>query len=571
MRNLYCVYLLVSLVLFGACAKMIPAVPGTPGNNNTNENQPPIQPPPFEPPQIQNSVAELPRVWLDSNVPSLPSSKRTLLVGNGKSYSSCQSAVDAAQPGDEIVIDAGFVCGRFVLKNKGASTEWIHIRSSKTNLLPSQGNRVRKSDSGNMAIVETTTTEAAIDVQTSAHHYFITGLEIRTISSLVPKNFGLVSLGTFTEDTMSEFPHHIMLDRVWIHGAPNVECKRGVSMAGAYQSITDSIVDEIHVFGQDTQAVGGWTGPGPFKITNNELVASTENLMFGGDWTSMPDIIPSDIEIRKNYLHKPVAWKNDVTSNAGVTGKWTVKNLFELKNAKRVLVDGNLMENNWVHAQVGFAIVLTPRSEGDGSITSGEPWVRVQDVTFTNNIVRHSANGINILYQDNYNILAIAQNLHIENNLFYDIGSASWGGGGRLVQLSADDQGPVKIERNTFIKDPGLSSGAILMGENTSGDQLSFTDNLVLDEAYGVFQGGMSPGQVSLTAFGLSVSDFSGNVIAGQSANIYGAWGSVNTFIAPSALSFSSGYSPDINYHLLVHPAAGADISAIDAAFIKGN
>jgi len=39
-----------------------------------------------------------------------------------------------------------------------------------------------------------------------------------------------------------------------------------------------------------------------------------------------------------------------------------VKNSFELKNARRVLAQCNLIENNWADAQAGIAIVFTPRN-----------------------------------------------------------------------------------------------------------------------------------------------------------------------------------------------------------------
>ena len=44
--------------------------------------------------------------------------------------------------------------------------------------------------------------------------------------------------------------------------------------------------------------------------------------------------------------------------------KWTVKNIFELKNAEQVVVDGNILENIWQAGQYGYAIVLTPRNQG---------------------------------------------------------------------------------------------------------------------------------------------------------------------------------------------------------------
>ena len=59
---------------------------------------------------------------------------------------------------------------------------------------------------------------------------------------------------------------------------------------------------------------------------------------------------------------KPLTWRQGSPTFGGIP--WTVKNLFELKNAQRVLVDGNLMENNWGQAQNGFSVLFTVRNQG---------------------------------------------------------------------------------------------------------------------------------------------------------------------------------------------------------------
>src|SRR4029079_11278648 len=61
--------------------------------------------------------------------------------------------------------------------------------------------------------------------------------------------------------------------------------------------------------------------------------------------------------------------------------KWPMKNFFELKNARRVIVEANLFQN--YH---GVAIVITPRNQ-DG----GAPWSTVEDVTVRNNWLRQVA------------------------------------------------------------------------------------------------------------------------------------------------------------------------------------
>src|SRR6266700_6564662 len=123
----------------------------------------------------------------------------------------------------------------------------------------------------------------------------------------------------------------------------------------------------------------GWNGAGPFKIGNNYLEATGENVMFGGADPSIRNLVPSDIEIRHNHFFKPTSWRN----------VWAaVKNLFELKNAQRVFVEGNVFENNWAAAQAGWAVQFTVRNQ-DGRA----PWSTIEDVTFRKNIVRTPGRG----------------------------------------------------------------------------------------------------------------------------------------------------------------------------------
>ena len=57
------------------------------------------------------------------------------------------------------------------------------------------------------------------------------------------------------------------------------------------------------------------------------------------------------------------------------------------------------------------------------------PWAAVRDITFTNNIVRHTAGAFNILGYDDTQPAGsqITQRISIRNNLFYDITPAKWG------------------------------------------------------------------------------------------------------------------------------------------------
>ncbi len=147
-------------------------------------------------------------------------------------------------------------------------------------------------------------------------------------------------------------------------------------------AVVDSHLENFHDAHSDSQAIGGWNGAGPFKIVNNFLEAASENIMFGGADPAIEELVPSDIEIRRNLSTKRLSWKS-----SGVAAK----NAFELKNARRVLVDGNTFEHVWTSGQNGTAIVLKSANQ-EGRCT----WCVTEYVTFSNNIVRDAASGLAI-------------------------------------------------------------------------------------------------------------------------------------------------------------------------------
>ena len=330
----------------------------------------------------------LPAVWLDTTYVA-PTGGTVRPVNAGGDL---QAALDAAQPGDVITLEAGATfTGNYTLPPKSGAG-WIIIRTSAPDSsLPPPGTRITPADAAMLPKVVSATPAPAIATQAGAHHYRLIGLEV-TVGAGVTNNAGvggLVQLGAWqTQTTLDQVPHDIILDRVYVHGSPGVQLRRCVALNSASTAVIDSYISDAHHQTSDAQAIAGWNGPGPFKIVNNYLEGSSENLMFGGGDPAISNLVPSDIEIRGNHFFKPLSWKSDDPSYAGIL--WVVKNIFELKNAQRVLVDGNIFENEWVAAdETGFAITFTPRNEGGTA-----PWSVVRDVTFTHNVVRHSASVI---------------------------------------------------------------------------------------------------------------------------------------------------------------------------------
>ena len=248
-----------------------------------------------------------------------------------------QAALDQAQSGDVITLEAGATfTGSFTLPKKTGDA-FITIRTSAPDsAFPPVGTRVDPSFAAQLAkIVLPGDTGPAIGCAPGAHHYRLVGLEVTPATGTYVHR--LIEIGS-GESSDADLPHDVIVDRCYVHGDAVAGTRRGVQANGKNVAIIDSYIADIKENGADSQAIGGWNGPGPFKIVNNHLEGAGENLMFGGAAPTLSGVIPSDIEFCHNHVVKPLSCK---------TENWTVKNSFELKNAQRVLVAGNVFDNNW--------------------------------------------------------------------------------------------------------------------------------------------------------------------------------------------------------------------------------
>ncbi len=342
--------------------------------------------------------AELPRVYLQTAVADTPTPGKTRTVKAGDNF---QSTLDEAACGDTLSLEAGATfTGRFLLRKKNCDdSHWIVIRTSAPDSdLPAQGSRLTPCYAGVSSlparpdfhcastknvlaklVFAGKNGEGPIILAAGANHYRLEGLEITRVSS---ENRITALVGPEVRSPAD----HIILDRVWVHGTAQDETTRGIFLTGtAYVAIVDSFFTDFHCVAitgacTDAQAIGGGGGDqpsGPYKIVNNFLEASGENILFGGGPAT---VTPADIEIRHNHLFKPLIWKPGQSGFVGGTsGKpFIVKNLFELKNAQRLLFEGNILDYSWGGVgQKGFAIVLTPRNQTPNVC----PLCRVTDVT----------------------------------------------------------------------------------------------------------------------------------------------------------------------------------------------
>jgi len=438
---------------------------------------------------------ELPRTLLDTR--AQPVTGRRLSVPAGADL---QRVLNDARPGDAILLAPGaeFV-GSFTLPMKEGDG-WITIRTDLPDAaLPRERTRMTPRLASRLARLVTSGDDPAIVTAPGAHHFRIVAVEI-TAAPNVAHNAALVQFGGGGRDQRDrrDIPHHLIIDRTYIHGHATLNTRRCVALNSAYSAVVDSYLADCHGHGFDSQAICGWNGPGPFKIVNNYLEGSGENVMFGGGDPGIHGLVPSDIEIRNNYFYKPLAWK----------GRWTVKNLFELKNAQRVLVEGNVFENNWVDAQSGFALVFKSENQ-DG----GAPWSVTRDLTFRGNKISNVASGVDILGTAG-NATEPANRILIRDNVFEKLGAPELGGTGILWELVGNPS-EITLEHNT-----GFAVKTALMLDDLQKTYVKVLNNIVTRGSYGIFGSGQGEGKRAADYY-LRALVIANNVIVGAPAQLY--------------------------------------------------
>ncbi|MFZ0772505.1 MAG: putative Ig domain-containing protein [Candidatus Sulfotelmatobacter sp.] len=402
--------------------------------------------------------AELPRVYLQTTLADTPAPGSTITVPAGGDL---QTALNNASCGDTVELQAGatFVAHQYTFPAKTCDDQhWIIVRTSAPDAsLPPEGTRMTpcyagvSSLPGRPAFACTSpqrllatitypgTGDGPILFADGANHYRLLGLEITRVATDGMPVTALVARSN--GGSMSQ----IVLDRLYIHGTPADETRRGVDLTGGTSiAVQDSYISEFHckVGGTcvDSQAVSGGAGSlpmGPYKIDNNFLEAAGENIIFGGGAATQT---PADIEIRFNHLFKPMFW---LQGQPGFTAPaFIVKNHFELKNAQRVLFDSNVLEDSWGgFSQDGFSILLTPKNQSIGDV-SVCPMCQVTDVTIRYATISHVAGGFLIGNgrSDSGGLALAGERYSIHDVIVDDIDAQTYAGFGTFALVGSQPQ-----------------------------------------------------------------------------------------------------------------------------------
>lgn len=488
--------------------------------------------------------------------------------------SDLQGAIDNAKCGDTLMLTAGGVwaTGKLTFPAKNCDDQhWITIRTSAPDsALPAEGARMTPcyagvgSLPGRPALNCSSTENVMAKIEYSGHnsgpiifgpgasHYRLIGLEVTKQTA-----------GTFVDALASAAAgaayDHVIFDRVWFHGQATDETTRGVQLGGsAYVAVIDSYFSDFHcqTMGNcmDAQAVSGGNAifaMGPYKIVDNFLESSGENILFGG---SASDYVPADIEIRRNHFFKPLTWMRGQPGFVGAT--FIVKNHLEFKNGQRALVEGNIMENSWGgFTQDGFSVLLTPKNNGQCAPC------QVTDITFRYNTIHHVGGVFQIA-----NALSAAgvaakdgQRYSIHDVIADDISPTKYVGHGVFAQISMEiNPATVPLLQNVTIDHVTAFPEKTLINvggpNNPPMGNFVFTNNIVTAGSTPIWSTGGGPSNcayldVPTTTLNACFSSltFSENVIVAQPSNYTSAmWPPGNGFagtLAALGLVTSSGTS----------------------------
>lgn len=479
----------------------------------------------------QNTVSLTFPVQGTSNCPTLTTGSNCIRTP-GASASNFQSALNSATCGDTIVLQAGYTySGNFTVPATSCTNNsgWIVIESSALASLPASGNRVGPSNASNMAVISTPNGSTAIQFANNANHWRLIGLEITTsLSNSGSTVYYLVAMAEGATST-SVLPSYIIFDRCYVYGSTVTPIQHGIAIDGTSIAVVDSYCDEIVDSGQDAQCLFAYNSTGPYLIQNNFLQASGENIMFGGADPNIPNVIPSDITIVGNLFQKNLAWQGVVSD---------VKNHFEIKNAQRVLLDGNVFQYTWCCAQSESIILRSVNQSGNCT------WCSALDITLTHNLIQHAPSAIVVAaIEAPSNPSVPTGRILIRNNVMSDISCRNWGTGasyeGMLVEFGLMPAPyilhDITVDHNTGFVDSNsactsVGGGFIFFQVGGSGEvltNLQLTNNLTDYGAVGMSGEDFNPGTSTLTGW------VPGGYVYGQNA-LLNATGTANSNPYPS-------------------------------------
>lgn len=356
-----------------------------------------------------------------------------------------------------------------------------------------------------------------------AHDYALIGLGADVLDKTDPewRDHAFWMIGWPDTPNIADLPQRIQIDRCHLRADPAKGSHHGIGLYCGDVAVLNSVLEGMWQENRDCNCVGGYWGPGPFRIEGNYLEGGGENVIFGGRGAPVPDgFHPSNLTLRKNYIFKRPEWRpvwkitdptrlnpdgtvfynyDNLDNITWISGKhYCSKNLLELKEMRGALIEFNVFENSWSDAQNGDAIVLTTR-EGV-----------INNIKFRYNVIKNAESGIRFLGQNDgsegYPSVGKSNDCNIYSNLFRNVQA------GFLINKGWDN---LRLQKNTLT---GLTRHLIAL-TGKIGDpkdlltNFKFLNNIANAGAYWLHGDGTQGYTTALAPFLDANRQIAGNVI----------------------------------------------------------
>lgn len=336
----------------------------------------------------------LTRAWVLANATTVKTVK-----ASGGDYTAAQFSTalsDAATANDVrvIVVDSGLtITGNFAISAKAGTPNWTIVCSSDwyAGTWVPTGERYVDVDTetSKMFVVQGSVINDNVlnfDATGDSKWAFIGAIVRRGTATPSSAAFTLVQVSYSSATSIADLPHDHIFLWSWIDGinynsGTIHSTVRGIYADGYKLAFRNSVATGFGHTGNDTQAILTLAGGGRLAVDNSLLEASGENFMSGGG-SPNANFLPSDLHFRRCYFVKRQEWNPASSLYYGSSA--SVKNLFEMKQGKRVLIEACILENCWTDAQNGGGLLLKTTNQ-DNTTRATE----TSDITTLNTIIRH--------------------------------------------------------------------------------------------------------------------------------------------------------------------------------------
>jgi hypothetical protein len=409
-----------------------------------------------------------------------------------------QAALDRARAGQVIQLEAGATyVGNFTTNTESGSSLWdsIGIRTNTLNAVLPTG-LIPPEYELSLPTLRSPNSLPALNILPRSGGYNFRGIRF------VGTGGDIVQVGSGLIQDKADLPRSILFEQIIVKGEGTA--KRGIQANGSGISVRHSRITGIKLAGQESQSIACWNGTG-VRIQDCYIEAGSIGVLIGGERPGIPGHVPSNIELWKTTITRPLEMR---------AGSWVVKNLFELKNARKVTARENYFSHNWPQGQNGFSILFTVRGHGSD-------WSEVTEVDFSNNTLQDVAAGINILGRDDSGPSQVATGISIASNTIHTDHTV-WGGNGAFLQIGG---GPSNL--HVYDNEVNQSGNIISAYSIHPAGGFRFQRNRVRHNAYGVYGDAVGTGNVCLARY-FPGSVFTENIIQGGNPALYPTG---NTFV----------------------------------------